>query len=78
MMSACARSAHYDYNHLPSGYDWRAVFDTATHAVVFYGTDPLTRDTVYVGPDNQFYIFHHPGTISARDLYHHWTPHNAL
>jgi hypothetical protein len=45
--------------------------------VVFYGVDPMTRDTVYVGPDSAFYIFHHTGTIAGRDLKRHWTPHDA-
>lgn len=69
--------AEYDYSHLPSGYHWRAVYDRATNAVVFYGQDPLTRDTVYVGPDSRFFIFHHPGPIGPKDLPMRWDPHDA-
>ena len=56
-------ATHYDYTHLPAGYGWRAVYDRATNAIVFYGRDPLTFETVYVGPDGHFYIFDHPGPI---------------
>jgi hypothetical protein len=45
--------------------------------VVFYGQDPLTLDTVYVGPDSRFFIFHHPGPIGQKDLKMHWNPHDA-
>jgi hypothetical protein len=41
---------------------------------VFYGRVPLTNDTVYVGPDNRFYIFHHTGTIQVKDLRLRWHP----
>jgi hypothetical protein len=62
---------------LPSGYRWRAIYDSATNAIVFYGRDPLTNDTVYVGPDNRFFILHHSGTIRVRDLQQHWMPHDV-
>ncbi|HZV77351.1 MAG TPA: hypothetical protein VFF63_06320 [Candidatus Babeliales bacterium] len=62
---------------MPSGYHWRAVFDRATNAIVFYGQDPLTLDTVYVGPDSRFFIFHHPGRIGPKDLKLRWDPHDA-
>jgi hypothetical protein len=45
--------------------------------LVFYGRDPLTNDTVYVGPDNHFFIFHHSGSIRVNDLKLHWMPHDA-
>jgi hypothetical protein len=77
LVAGCAPSSHYDYAHLPSGYQWRAVYDPATNAIVFYGRVPLSNDTVYVGPDNRFYIFHHSGTIQVRDLRLHWLPHDA-
>jgi hypothetical protein len=77
MLASCAPAAHYDYAHLPAGYQWRAVFDATSKVVVFYGRDPLTNDTVYVGPDSRFYIFRHPGTIRVKDLQQHWMPHDA-
>ncbi|HZY95924.1 MAG TPA: hypothetical protein VFE35_02355 [Candidatus Cybelea sp.] len=76
-VASCTPAAHYDYSHLPSGYHWRAVYDFTTSNVVFYGRDPLTNDTVYVGPDNRFYIFAHSGTIRVKDLSQRWTPHDA-
>ena len=78
VLAGCTSSTHYDYTHLPSGYHWRAVYDRRTHAIVFYGRAPLSRETVYVGPDSQFYIFDHNGKIQDRDLRRHWTPHDAL
>jgi len=54
------------------------VYDARTNAIVFYGRDPLTGDTVYVGPDNRFYAFAHSGTIRVKDLTHRWTPHDAF
>jgi hypothetical protein len=77
VLSGCAPVAHYDYAHLPWGYHWRAVHDAATNAVVFYGQDPLTSDTVFVGPDNRFYRFHHTGTMRIKDLPLHWMPRDA-
>ncbi len=53
------------------------MYDRNEKAVVFYGVDPLTHDTVYVGPDSNFYIFHHSGKIELRDFRRHWTPHDA-
>lgn len=76
-MAGCTGKPHYDYTDLPSGYHWRGVYDSSAKAVVFYGVDPITRDTVYVGPDSQFYIFHHSGLIRRRDLRRHWTPHDV-
>jgi hypothetical protein len=77
MLAGCVSSSHYDYAHLPPGYQWRAVYNPATNVIVFYGRVPLTSDTVYVGPDNQFYIFHHTGTIRVKDLRTRWLPHDA-
>lgn len=76
-LAGCMPAAHYDYNHLPSGYHWRAIYDRATNAIVFYGRDPLTLETVYVGPDSQFFIFDHPGPIGPNDLKKRWNPHDA-
>jgi hypothetical protein len=53
------------------------VYDARTNAVVYYGQDPLTLETVYVGPDNQFFIYRHPGPIGPKDLANHWSPHDA-
>jgi hypothetical protein len=77
ILASCAPSSHYDYAHLPSGYQWRAVYNPETNVIVFYGRVPMTNDTVYVGPDNRFYIFHHLGTIQVRDLQLRWLPHDA-
>jgi hypothetical protein len=77
MLASCAPAARYDYAHLPAGYHWRGVVDATTKVVVFYGRDPLTNDTIYVGPDNRFYIFRHSGTIRVKDLTLHWMPHDA-
>ncbi|MBV8196618.1 MAG: hypothetical protein JO263_00665 [Candidatus Eremiobacteraeota bacterium] len=77
-LAGCVSSSQFDYAHLPAGYHWRAVYDAPTNALVFYGRDPLSHDTVYVGPDNRFYTFRHSGTIQVKDLSHRWTPHDAL
>ena len=70
-------AAHFDYAHLPTGYHWRGVYERKTNSVVFYGRDPLTDETVYVGPDSRFFIFRHPPPIGPRDLNKHWRPHDA-
>ncbi|MGB6522651.1 MAG: hypothetical protein WBE83_12860 [Candidatus Cybelea sp.] len=77
-LGACTSHATYGYDNLPNGYQWRAVYNRQEKAVVFYGIDPMSHDSVYVGPDGQFYIFHHSGTIEGRDLRRHWTPHDVL
>jgi hypothetical protein len=77
-LGACTSHATYGYDNLPKGYHWRAVYNRQEKAVVFYGIDPMSHDSVYVGPDGQFYIFHHSGTIEGRDLRRHWTPHDVL
>jgi hypothetical protein len=77
-LGACTSHATYGYDNLPNGYQWRAVYNRQQKAVVFYGIDPMSHDSVYVGPDGQFYIFHHSGTIEGRDLRRHWTPHDVL
>ncbi len=53
------------------------MYNPATNAVVFYGHVPLTNDTVYVGPDSRFYIFHHGGPVRTNDLRLHWLPRDA-
>lgn len=75
-LAACT-STRYDYSHLPAGYGWRAVYDPASNTVVFYGRDPYSRETVYVGPDGHFYIFDHPGKLRRDDLKRTWAPHEA-
>ena len=77
VLAGCTSSIHYDYTHLPSGYHWRAVYDPRSHTIDFYGRVPLSRETLYVGPDGQFYLFDHTGKIQDGDLRRHWTPHNA-
>ena len=76
-LASCGQRATYDYTHLPTVYNWRAVLDQRTGSIVFYGQDPLTKDTVYVGPDSRFYIFRHAGPIQPQDLKLHWMPHDA-
>jgi hypothetical protein len=75
--AACKSSNDFSYTNLPKGYHWRAVYDRSTNAIVFYGRDPFSLDTVYVGPDSRFFVFHHPGTIGPNDLKHPWQPHDA-
>ncbi len=76
-LTGCKAAAQYDYHHLPSGYHWRAVYDPSTNAVVFYGQDPVTLETIYVGPDGKFFIYRHPGPIGPQDLHNSWDPHDA-
>ena len=76
-ITSCKSPEAYGYTHLPPGYHWRAVYDRSTNAIVYYGRDPLTLDTVYVGPDNRFFIYHHPGPIGPNDLQRPWQPHDA-
>jgi hypothetical protein len=76
-LAGCKATSQYDYKHLPSGYHWRAVYDPSTNAIVYYGQDPLTLGTVYVGPDGHFFMYHHPGPIGPKDLTMHWEPHDA-
>jgi len=74
---SCRPPETYGYSHLPSGYHWRAVYDRSTNAIVYYGRDPLTHDTVYVGPDSRFFTYRHPGLIGPQDLHDRWQPHDA-
>jgi hypothetical protein len=76
-LAGCRPTQHFDYTNLPTGYHWRAVYDPQTNAIVFYGRDPLSGATVYVGPDNRFFSFHHPGPIGPKDLTLRWEPHDA-
>ena len=76
-LAGCKPTSHYDYHNLPSGYHWRAVYDRATNVIVFYGEDPLTLETVYVGPDGRFFTYRHPGPIGPKDLTMRWDPHDA-
>jgi hypothetical protein len=76
-LCGCKSAQEYSYSHLPSGYHWRAVYDPNTNAVVFYGQDPLTLETIYVGPDSRFFSYRHPGPIGPKDLTMRWNPHDA-
>ncbi len=76
-MTACSPHVHFDYAHLPSGYHWRAIIYGPTNDIVFYGRDPYTNATVYVGPDGRFFIYTHPGPIRPQDMRDHWMPHDA-
>lgn len=73
----CGKAQAYSYTHLPAGYHWRAVYDHATNAIVFYGQDPFTLETVFVGPDSRFFTYRHPGPIGPKDLTMRWDPHDA-
>ncbi len=67
----------FDYRHRPVGYGWQARRDPTGASIVYYGRDPQTGKTVYVGPDGQYYTFAHPGTIAPSDLGTGWEPHDA-
>ncbi len=60
----------------PRGYNWTPA-RAATGDTVWYGTDPETRKTVYVGPDGIYYIFDHKPPIRAEDLKSKWDPHDV-
>ena len=76
-LAGCKATTQYSYTHLPAGYHWRGVYDRTNNAIVFYGQDPLTLETVYVGPDSRFFIYRHPGPIGPKDLTMTWDPHDA-
>lgn len=67
----------FGYDNLPEGYHWVAIKNKGTADIVYYGKDPQTGDTLYVGPDSIFYHYHHPGPITPRDLSNVWDPHDA-
>jgi len=75
-LGGCASSFSFDYNHLPKGYHWRTVIDEKTGQLQYYGRDPVTGWTVYVGPDSTFYTYNHPGGLRPQDLGSRWTPHD--
>ena len=66
----------FNYVVRPRGYHWRSEFAPTTHDVVWYGKDPTTGWTVYVGPDGVYYTFNHP-KITPRDLGSRWQPHDV-
>ena len=82
-LSSCAhptRLSAFDYRHRPTGYAWvaralpgpgRAQLDQ------YYGRDPATGWTVYVGPDGVYYSFAHPPPIEPSDLQAFWRAHDA-
>lgn len=76
-LAACVSGSDFGYSHLPRGYDWRAVYDRGLNVIVYYGRDPITGDSIYVGPDGRFYAFRHPGRIRSRDFGRPWTPHDV-
>jgi len=72
------RLSDFNYTHRPAGYQWKARISSETGAIVYYGINPSTRWTVYVGPDNVYYTFSHPGEIQSGDLQSVWDPHDAV
>jgi hypothetical protein len=77
---ACAHPARltiYDASVRPAGYHWIAhrIGDTGTFE--YYGVDPVTAWTVYVGPDGIYYAFPHAPPIGGGDLRSYWDPHDA-
>jgi hypothetical protein len=71
------RATCFDYRHRPVGYHWLARRDPTGASVVYYGRDPKTGWTVYVGPDSQYYTFNHPGTMGPGEIGSGWEPHDA-
>ena len=79
-LSACAHHdqlSAFNYSHRPAGYHWTQKRAPVTHDVVWYGVDPSNGWTVYVGPDNVYYTYSHPGEITPDDLRSRWDPHDA-
>lgn len=75
----CHHNQLSPFNHLhrPFGYHWVEKRAPVTNDVVWYGVDPSNGWSVYVGPDNVFYTFKHPGEITPQDLNSKWDPHDA-
>ena len=77
---ACAHPARlsiFDEAHRPRGYRWKAHRIPRSTAVEYYGTDPASGRTVYVGPDGIYYCFPHGPPITTADLHSYWDPHDA-
>lgn len=79
-VGACAHPARltiYNWSLRPAGYHWIAHRIRGTRYSEYYGVDPATRWTVYVGPDGVYYSFAHPPPITSGDLRSYWDPHDA-
>jgi hypothetical protein len=72
-----ARLTIYDYSLRPAGYGWAPHRIAHTRSVEYYGVDPQSGRTVYVGPDGIYYTFAHPPPITTQDLRSYWDPHDA-
>ncbi len=70
-------STCFDYFHRPVGYHWLGTRDPSGASRVYYGRDPKTGWTVYVGPDSKYYTFKHAGAMAPSDLGSGWRPHDA-
>jgi hypothetical protein len=79
-LAACAhptRLSIFDEAHRPRGYHWSARPLARSGAVEYYGVDPSTGWTVYVGPDGVYYTFAHAPPITTEDLHSYWDPHDV-
>jgi len=78
LLSACNThcTTPYTYRERPAGYNWKAQRAPKTGDIVFYGIDPTTHKTVYVGPDNRYYTFRARSTIAPLSLRSQWCPHD--
>ena len=70
------RLSAYTYVTRPTGYHWRKQ-TSPDGQIVYYGVDPKTHWTVYVGPDGTYYTFPHAPPITPSDLGSLWDPHDA-
>lgn len=80
LLAGCAAPCPFgpSYENLPSGYQWHAVKDPTTHDVTYYGLDPRSGWTVYVGPDGRFYRYPGNHRITPYDVAHRrWCAHDA-
>jgi hypothetical protein len=71
------RLTSFSYSHRPAGYHWTKWQSTPQAPIVYYGSDPKTHHTVYVGLDGTYYTFSHSPPITPRDLRAIWNPHDA-
>jgi hypothetical protein len=73
-LAACATHDRLSYNvyHRPRGYHWVLSRAPGTNEPVYYGVDPITHQTVYVGPDGIYYRFSHSPPITPADLHSVW------
>jgi hypothetical protein len=81
LLSGCISQDKYSaftYDRRPSGYQWTARPNSSTGDLAYFGVDPRTHWTVYVGPDSVYYSYPHPGDIKQSDLDSSpWNPHDA-